>query len=101
MPTYNERSWGIDVISEINRIIQTQHRPIRRAGGERTITAATGRLFPDVLLFSDQAQARIIQGWELKMPDTPITDSTLLLKLSVRTISLSKPAAKYHTATSQ
>ena len=31
-------------------------------------------MFPDVLLFGDRSTARILQGWELKMPDTSIYD---------------------------
>ena len=29
-------------------------------------------LFPDLLLFGDRGTGHILQGWELKMPDTPI-----------------------------
>ncbi|WP_242929026.1 N-6 DNA methylase [Pontibacter vulgaris] len=73
---YNERSWAIDVISEINRISGAQKKTIKRAGGERTLKDSTkgNALFPDVLLFQDETGSRVLQGWELKMPDTPITD---------------------------
>lgn len=74
---YNERSWAIDVITEINLLCSRSGRAVRRAGGESTLRhEGGGVLFPDVLLFG--ADSRIVQGWELKMPDTPITDNELL-----------------------
>lgn len=72
----NERSWAIDVISEINRLASNSVRAIRRAGGERTLNTGTQRLFPDVLLFG--VGSTLIQGWELKMPDTAITDQEFI-----------------------
>lgn len=76
---YNERSWAIDVISQINLISGTHQRVIRRAGGEASLQAGqAGTLFPDVLLFGGTSSSVILQGWELKMPDTPITDQDLL-----------------------
>lgn len=76
--SYNERSWAIDLISEINRYVSSLSRPIRRAGGERTLSDAKGKLFPDVLLYGDSEQGSIVQGWELKFPDTPLTDPDLI-----------------------
>ena len=35
-------------------------------------------MFPDVLLFGDKSTNMILQGWELKMPDTKIDDPELL-----------------------
>jgi hypothetical protein len=35
-------------------------------------------MFPDVLLYEDEAQTRILQGWELKMPDVAITDEAFI-----------------------
>ena len=74
-PTYNERSWAIDVITQINHLVTDMNRPIRRAGGESSIRAEGSILFPDVLLFRDPSAAAILQGWELKMPDTGIDDA--------------------------
>lgn len=71
---YNERSWAIDLIGHVKIGISKNNRPIKDASGEQTIKADGGSLFPDVLLFGDRATARILQGWELKMPDTPISD---------------------------
>jgi hypothetical protein len=76
--TYNERSWAIDLISEINNYLSLRDRKIKRAGGEMTVSTETENLFPDVLLFGEKSIASIIQGWELKFPDTSITDINLI-----------------------
>ena len=73
-PTYNERAWAIDLIGHLKHLARQRERPIKDAGGERTIRSEGGVLFPDVLLFGDRSTARILQGWELKMPDTSIHD---------------------------
>lgn len=73
--SYNERSWAIDLIGHLKHLAATYNRSIKDAGGEQTIKAEGGSLFPDVLLFGDRATARILQGWELKMPDTGIDDA--------------------------
>ena len=71
---YNEPAWAIDLIAHIKTIAARTNRAVKDAGGERTIGAEGGSLFPDVLLFGDRETARIMQGWELKMPDTSIHD---------------------------
>jgi SAM-dependent methyltransferase len=71
---YNERSWAIDLIGHIKHIVTSNNRSIKDAGGEQTVSVDGGSLFPDVLLFGDRSTARILQGWELKMPDTSIDD---------------------------
>ena len=90
-PGYNERSWAIDVISEINIYSATRNRAIVRAGGEHTVSGQSGSLFPDVLLFGDSNGSIVQQGWELKMPDTAINDSALLVnaELKARRLGLS------------
>ena len=75
---YNERSWAIDVISEINLYLTNKSWHFKGAGGENTISYDKRSLFPDVLLFKDTTKNIITQGWELKMPDTEITDSELI-----------------------
>lgn len=70
----NERSFVIQLISEINNYIQDRQISIKRAGGERTINGGHFVKFPDVLLFSDRQQSVILQGWEAKCPDVPIDD---------------------------
>ena len=75
---YNEKSWAIDLISEINSYVSYMDKPIKRAGGENTLVSVSESLFPDLLLFSSKEGGDILQGWELKFPDTPITDQGLL-----------------------
>ena len=78
---FNERAWGIEIISEINRLLSCElaGHPARQAGGEYgTPKAGESTLFPDVLLFGDAKERLILQGWELKMPDTAADDAALL-----------------------
>lgn len=75
---YNERSWAIDIISEINRWAQNKNVIIKRAGGENSLKNDSNIYFPDVLLYGDENSGLIIQGWELKMPDTAIDDNKLI-----------------------
>src|ERR1700754_3377904 len=75
--SYNERSWAIDLIGHIKTLSISNNRSIKDAGGEQTVRVDGGSLFPDVLLFGDRETARILQGWELKMPDTSISDREL------------------------
>lgn len=74
--SYNERSWAIDLITEINLYVSKNDKTINRAGGETTINTGGKRLFPDILLYGKNSE--ILMGWELKMPDTSITDTEFL-----------------------
>ena len=74
--TYNERSWAIDIISETTLFSSKVNRPIKRAGGESTINTGKKRFFPDVLLYGENSD--ILMGWELKMPDTSISDTDFI-----------------------
>ena len=76
--TYNERSWAIDVISSIEVFLANKSWHFKGAGGESTISNNKKSLFPDVLLFKDLTKDIIVQGWELKMPDTQINDAELI-----------------------
>lgn len=80
VPTINERAWAVDLISEINRLASQRCRRIQSAGGEWGVSAtgSGNMLFPDVLLFGDPSRSAVLQGWELKLPETPVTDSALL-----------------------
>lgn len=76
---YNERAWAIDVISHINLFCSKNNLFVKKAGGERTLKDLSKKnLFPDVLLYGNEGVGEVIQGWELKMPDTPITDIELI-----------------------
>ncbi|MPL59586.1 hypothetical protein SDC9_05140 [bioreactor metagenome] len=70
---YNERSWAIDLISYLNSLVAVDDS-IKRFGGEYSLISSGQALFPDVLLFGDSGTGNILQGWELKMPDTSIDD---------------------------
>ncbi len=71
----NERSWAIELISQINQFTIDNDLVIKRAGGESTVSEHRGQnMFPDVILYGDNDLSSILQGWELKMPDVPITD---------------------------
>ena len=71
---YNERAWAIDLIGYLKGLAAGGGQPVQDAGGELTVSTGNGSLFPDVLLFGDRESARILQGWELKMPDTSVDD---------------------------
>lgn len=75
---HNERSWAIVIISEIRAMLKGMNLKIKSAGGESTLSVNRKSMFPDVLLYEDEAQNRILQGWELKMPDVLITDEALI-----------------------
>lgn len=76
---YNERSWAIEMITQINFIAENNDLLIKRAGGESTASVNPQlRMFPDVILYGDTNLTTILQGWELKMPDVPITDETFV-----------------------
>lgn len=74
----NERSWAIEIITEINLILKGLNIHIKRAGGESTLSVNKKSMFPDVLIYADEAQTKILQGWELKMPDVLITDEQFI-----------------------
>ncbi len=75
----NERSWEIELISQINQFTSENDLIIKRAGGESTVSVQRGNnMFPDVVLYGDKDLSSVLQGWELKMPDVPITDDAFL-----------------------
>lgn len=92
MPTVvrrNERSWAIELITRINEIAQANDLMIKRAGGESTISTGRGNtMFPDVVLYGNEEQSVILQGWELKMPDIPIEDETFIRDAQRKAVAL-------------
>lgn len=80
--TYTERAWAIDLIGFINRKAMACDRAIRAAGGEYGVAAfGKATLFPDVLLYGDlSARSLVLQGWELKFPDTPVRGNEDVLR---------------------
>lgn len=85
----NERSWAIELISRINALAERHDLAVKRAGGELTISAGRrNRMFPDVTLYGDEGRTVILQGWELKMPDTPIEDEALIRDAQRKALAL-------------
>lgn len=72
---YNERSWGIDLISFLNSYLQNHHDSlVARVKGEIGLQAEGegATLFPDIIL--EGRNGEILMGWELKFPDTDVED---------------------------
>lgn len=63
--SYNERSWAIDIISEIKLFLSNKSMRIKSAGGENTIRSTDKNLFPDLLLFGNNTQGEILQMLKL------------------------------------
>ena len=82
----NERSWAIDLISDINTYIyeKGEESIIQHAGGEMSLSTGVGSLFPDTLLFGDKGKTSVLQGWELKYPDTNIDDKELINNAKIK-----------------
>lgn len=74
----NERSLAIDIISKINELVKNKKQEIGYAGGESTLKNNKKVLFPDVILYTNELKTDVLQGWELKLPDTPIDDLELI-----------------------
>lgn len=71
----NERSYAIQLISDINSYLSNKRISIKVAGGESTINNNGRVKFPDVLLYADIDRIKVIQGWEIKCPDVDISDA--------------------------
>lgn len=85
----NERSWGIQLISNINSIVEHNDLIIKRAGGESTISLKKkNNMFPDVLLYGDDSRTMILQGWELKMPDVLIENKDFIKDAQRKALAL-------------
>ncbi|MDF2700758.1 MAG: hypothetical protein K0Q49_2321 [Haloplasmataceae bacterium] len=85
----NERSWAINLISEINIYLKLLTLEIKKAGGETGISTTGNTLFPDLLLYGDELQTQILQGWEIKMPDVSINNADLILNAEKKATMLS------------
>lgn len=74
----NERSWVIELISDMNEFLNNNQLKIQRVSGEKTINTESKVMFPDILLFGDKKRRTLLQGWEVKMPDVSIDNSDLI-----------------------
>ena len=75
---YNERSEAIELIKLMDSIVKRNTWHIKSIGGEITLNTGKKRMFPDVIVYGDAARTQVLQGWEIKMPDMPITDSAFI-----------------------
>ena len=74
----NERSEAIELIKLMDAIARKNTWQIKSVGGESTLNTGKQRMFPDVILYGDNDRSRVLQGWEIKMPDIPITDENFI-----------------------
>lgn len=74
----NERSEAIELIKIMDVIVKRNTWKIKTVGGERTLNTGEKRMFPDVILYGDNARTCVLQGWEIKMPDVSITDEKFI-----------------------
>lgn len=91
MPTVtrdNERSWAIELISEINTLCSNNDWKIKKAGGEKTVSLNRTSMFPDVILFGDDNRSFVLQGWELKMPDVLIENEEFIKDAQRKALAL-------------
>lgn len=74
----NERSEAIELIKLMDRVAKQNTWQIKSIGGESTLNTGSQRMFPDIIVYGDLARTQILQGWEVKMPDVPITDAAFI-----------------------
>jgi hypothetical protein len=74
----NERSETIELIKIMDTIVKRNTWQIKSIGGESTLNTGKQQMFPDIILYGDNTRTQILQGWEVKMPDTPITNSEFI-----------------------
>ena len=75
---HNERSEAIELIKLMDSIVKRNTWKIKSIGGESTLNTGKKRMFPDVFVYGDTTRTQVLQGWEVKMPDVPITDSAFI-----------------------
>jgi hypothetical protein len=75
----NERTFAGNIIGWLQIAIRDGRTIFEDATNDSGIKVESGRTkFPDILLFSNKISGIVVNGWELKFPDTPVDDSTLL-----------------------
>lgn len=80
----NERSEGGELITEMNMLFSKYDWGMKRAVGELSLKTKNPKdkrnstLFPDVVIFADEAKLQPLMGWELKMPDVKIEDEEFI-----------------------
>lgn len=76
--TNNERSEAIELIKFMDSTAQQNTWQIKSVGGESTLNTGTNRMFPDIFIYEDTTRTRVLQGWEVKMPDVSITNTEFI-----------------------
>ena len=84
----NERSWWGDLISKINQYLNEKSFSIKKASWESWLKCWKKTLFPDVLLFWWAEITTVLHWWELKLPDTNITDVELIKNATIKAEAL-------------
>ncbi|MDR3365883.1 MAG: N-6 DNA methylase [Prevotellaceae bacterium] len=75
----NERDWAGQLISWIKSAIESGTTVFEDATNDTGIKTESGKTkFPDILLFTDKISGIILNGWELKFPDTAVDDEAML-----------------------
>ncbi len=76
----NERTWAGHLVGWIKEAITSGATIFQDATNDQGIKGeAKATKFPDILLFVDKISGVIFNGWELKFPNTPVDDPTMLL----------------------
>lgn len=84
----NERSEAIELIKLMDSIVKQNTWQIKSIGGESTLNTGRKRMFPDIFVYGDTSRTQILQGWEVKMPDVPITDAEFIYDAQRKTEEL-------------
>lgn len=75
----NERDWAGQLINWLKEAISKGTTSFEDATNDTGLRSLSGRTkFPDILLFSNKISGIVFNGWELKFPDTPVDDVTML-----------------------
>lgn len=76
----NERDWAGQLIGWLQRDIENGKSVFEYASNDTSVLVASSvARYPDVLLFLNKTSGIVFNGWELKFPDTPVDDETMLL----------------------
>ena len=85
----NEREFMSQVISWLNEVISYGSYPFDIASSETSVKISSSTTnFPDIQIWVNRASGVGFCGWELKTPDTPADDKTLLENASRKAMSM-------------
>ena len=85
----NEREFMSQVISWLNEVISYGSYPFDIASSETSVkVSSTTTNFPDIQIWLNRASGVGFCGWELKTPETPADDKTLLENAASKAMSM-------------